>query len=249
MDCNTARLLLALAKPNSPELDAGEADALSEHLAACSDCKALARSEQAFDDTVGALIQNVSPPPDGVARLRQRLQKDRRLLYRRWYVHRAREVAAAAAVLLLAWWGYSWWQYAHRPSVDVDALAWQIASLRSETTGPAQQEQWFRQTFGVHTVLPSDLNYAYLTERTLSHFKGRAVPELIFWNGPNYARVRVLSGKDFNLAESMKQSGSAAAGLTIEIRPHPSNPGFPYLVEYNAASLDWLILNSQPPTL
>ena len=37
MDCNTARLLLEYARPNSSELAATETRALEEHLSACDD--------------------------------------------------------------------------------------------------------------------------------------------------------------------------------------------------------------------
>jgi hypothetical protein len=249
VECKTARLLLEFARPNASELDRSEADALNDHLTSCPDCKAVAQSGRQADERIGQAMRDVSPPLDARTRLRQRLDAERKVLYRRWIVRRARDVAAAAAVLIAAWWGYVRWQHLHRPSIDVNNIAVEIAAMRADGVGPGPQEKWFRATYGTETVLPPDLNYGYLIECSMQSLDGRTVPKLGFFNGTNYASVLVLSAKQFDLGGSLQQSGSAASGITIEIRPHPSNPHYAYLVEYTGGSLDWLVVNTQPPTL
>src|SRR5262245_47235500 len=114
MDCKSARLLMEFARPGSAELDAGEADALQQHLADCPDCAALAAAERRADEHIGRAIREV-PLPEGLQkRLLKRLDDERTA----WYLRRVTRVAAAAILLFaVGLLGYFLW-FRDLPAVD-----------------------------------------------------------------------------------------------------------------------------------
>src|SRR5437879_2213818 len=125
MDCRTARLLLTFARPRAAELEAGAAEALTDHLAECAECGALARAEHQVDRLLGLAMRQVSTPLDLRQRLLTRLQVERRNWYQRLPREHPRIAAAVAAVLLLA--GGLAVYAAFRPprALDLQDLAWQ----------------------------------------------------------------------------------------------------------------------------
>lgn len=244
MECRTARLLLDFARPRASELEAAEAEELQNHLAGCPECRALARAEHQADELLARAMRDVPLPPDGQARLQQRLDAARAALYRRWLARRARDAAVAAVLLLAAWLGYAHWAGGRR-QVDVEKVTEAIDDLRGERR--EQLEQWFSQHYHIKTVLPGDFNYAFLVARSRQDFMGTAVPCLVFVRGTSFAEVLVLSGKQFDLPALPQQGGSG--GVTIEIRPNPADPNFAYLILYNGNSLGWLITEAQPQVM
>jgi len=154
MDCKSARLLMEFARPGSAELDAGEADALQQHLADCLDCNALAAAERRADEHIGRAMRDV-PLPEGLQeRLLKRLTAERDAWYLRWAKR-----AAAAAVLFFAvgLLGYFLW-FHDRPVVSSDVVRRML-----DHEGLATKEEVteaFKKTLGVTVVLPGDLNYA-----------------------------------------------------------------------------------------
>src|SRR5689334_21028662 len=125
MDCNTARFLVALCRPNMPELEACAAQALNHHLAECSECGVLVRAEQLDERRLGASMRDVPLPVNLRERLLTRLQEERRAWYRHLPQRHPRIAAAIAAVFLLTV-GLAVYA-AIRPAraLDLEAIAYQ----------------------------------------------------------------------------------------------------------------------------
>ena len=58
MDCRTTQLLLTFARPKASELGPCEEEAVNNHLAACSECAALARSDAVGMARVGVKVDH-----------------------------------------------------------------------------------------------------------------------------------------------------------------------------------------------
>src|SRR5215211_1502430 len=98
MDCKTARLLLAFARPCATELDAAGVQALEAHLADCHECGPLARLENRLDEHLGQAVRDVPLPPGLRTRLLAGLRPDP--WHQRRWVRAAAGLAAAAALVL-----------------------------------------------------------------------------------------------------------------------------------------------------
>ncbi len=244
MDCRTARLVIAIAGLRTAELDGQDREVLDDHLRECRDCARLAETEGRADRCLGQAMAGVPEPPGLKARLHERLHAERTSWYRRWFLRRARDVAAAAAMLALVWLGYSYWVYYHRPVVDVANVVAEANDLRGQSS--EQIERWFRQEYGMHVVLPRDFNYTYLVSRARQDFHGRPVARLLFSNGQNFAEVFVLSARQFDLEASLQHLRDGSGGIVVEIRRHPADPSIAYLIQYSGESLDWLVAYDQP---
>src|SRR5262245_25872138 len=155
MDCRTARLLLDFVRPLAPELEAGEAEGLHDHLVDCPECRSIVHTERHLDDHIGQAVRAVPVPTDLQARILARLQRERKTWYRRrlW----APVTGAAAAVLLLAvWFGLGHHKPRVAPNLDFHALNLQAGSR------PDQVENWFKESQHLVTVVPPQFNYNYL---------------------------------------------------------------------------------------
>jgi len=244
MDCKTARFVLEFNQPHLSELDRDEADALERHLAECPECKLAAKTERQMDERLGTAMRGVAVPKDLRERLLVGLDSERHTLYRRWAFRRVREVAAVAAVLVVACTGYAYWQASQRTVIDTELFA-SAEELRG--TSAADVEQWFLQEYSLKTALPRNFNYAYLYDRELQDLEHRSVASLRFQRGENRAEVFVLNAKQFNLPACLAQQRAGSGGITVEIVQCPQDANTAYLIRYNSASLDWLILEGQAP--
>ncbi len=228
MDCKTARLLLEFARPTAPELDPAEAERLHEHLADCPDCGPLCQVERKVDDHLARAVRAV-PLPEGLeARLGDRLRRERRAWYRRrlWVPG----VAAAAAAVILAV-SLDIGRHRSLPGVDLERLYHELISRAGAS--PAQVEEWFQNTYHVHTVAPAQFNYNLLTFYDLADFKGQRVPVLMFQRGQATARVYILSAEQFDLDAIRPAPGYPAEVIRSD------NPQFAYVVIYTGERLDW----------
>lgn len=262
MDCRTARLLLDYARPSETELDAGEATALHGHLDGCPECAALGHTERRLEEHLGAAVRAV-PVPEGLRdRLLARLQKDRREWYQRWWLRRAVGAAAAAVILLTGWLVFARSQRPPVPNVE------DIESLLVAAT-PDSIEEWFRDTYKVHTVVPPQFNYALLTHYDLANFPvqvaepipflrpaHRRVPFLFFIKtdlaadgGPRVhsARVYILSDKEFDLKRITEGHLPGSGGNKIEVRRHPDNRHIVYVIVYTSNTLDPFLVDQPRP--
>jgi hypothetical protein len=234
MDCKTARLLLEFARPGSPELDAGEAEALRQHLGDCSDCGALAAAENRADEQLGRAMRAVSVPAGLRQRLLTRVAAARPAWHRRWLV---RGVAAAAAVVLLGGFGY--WLLSGSPAAVSPAEIRRLADHQGSTKEDITKG--FEEHFGVEVVLPDHLNYTLLDSYGLQVIQGRQVPYvLLFAPGGKrddppaaLAQVYILSSGQFDLDETFKAINSLSPGSRYSFEATFSKDKDPlYLIFY-----------------
>jgi hypothetical protein len=233
MDCRHARLLLDFTRPRGTELEPTETEALETHLADCPECGAQARAERRFDEHLSRAVRDV-PVPDGLRdRLVGRLSAARDAWYRR-RLFRAAGVLAAA-VLLAAVGGLLIWHESRRPYFEVS----EVSVDERPTNTPADVEGWFRKTYGLATVAPSDraLDYTWLTYYGLEEFQGRHVPMLLFaYNRPDRqarAKVYIVTDQEFRgLRAQINQVHKLSGGYSLEVLPNRDAPGVYYVVLY-----------------
>jgi hypothetical protein len=238
MDCKAARLLLAFCRPKAAELDAHEAAALEQHLAACSPCAALARAEQQIEQQLSLVMRDVPLPPDLRQRLHRRLHAERKAWYRNLPLRHPRVATAVAALLLLAI-GLALY-LAIRPPRPLD-LAEIAEKWNAEVPASREQIQKAFEDLGFPIVAPAEFNYQYLASYDLQVFAGKRVPHLLFLRGPNYAAVYILSGSDFDVRAAVDQPREGSGRFTVELRPGPAHAKVAYLIKYTGGSLDWLL--------
>lgn len=244
MDCRTARLFLTLSCSRAPELEACLGEALNLHLAECSACGSLARTESQIERQLGQAMRDVPVPADLRQRLQMRLRAERSTCYRTLPRRHPRVAAAVAAVLLL---GIALAAYAAiRPPPYLD-----LADLADKWNGqvPASPEvvQKAFEDLGFRTVVPSGFNYQYLDSYDLQRLAGRWVPCLCFVRGPNHASVYILSGKQFDIRSAALQPHEGSGRFTVELRPGPADSNVAYLIKYTGGSLEWLVEEEKSP--
>jgi hypothetical protein len=238
MDCKTARLLFDFVRPKSGELDAAELADFEQHLAGCPECDSLSRAERGVDFAIGKVMRAVEVPAGLQNRLMERLDRERGDVYLRWFGHAGR-VAAAAAVVIAAVWGVYAWNQAHLPKVD---MAQAEDDVHNSIAAPPAEDflaDYFQRE-GYAGGIPK-LNYPLLADYGMHSFQGRQVPQLIFVNPQtgSYAKVRLLSAKQFNLA-SPPYDFQPAAGYPVKLVLWPDVSGSAAEVEYTGDSPNWI---------
>jgi hypothetical protein len=244
MDCRTAHLLLDFHRPPT-ELEAGEAEALENHLIDCTACARLARDERRLDEHLGRAMRDVALPEGLRDRLVARLNTPQTLpLPPRRFGRGAWSFTAAAAILLLAFGGAL---LASRPrSVDVSQLrhdTW--TQFNPDRT---QVDDWL-QAGRYRVPAPDMFEYNLLTHYHLANLQGQRVPMLLF-TSPNHrhvyqARVYLLDAKQFDLDALREAPPSQDSGCAVVFVPHPTDPRFAYLVVHNAENLNPFMASTQ----
>jgi hypothetical protein len=240
---------LEFTGPRRPaELEVGEAAALESHLHACPDCAAVARAARSADEVLGRALRDVPVPADLRTRLLAHLDAERDARYRRRSQRWLGAAAAAAALLAALWWGYDSWRYHHRSNVVLE-YATDLLDQQGLNPTPENVEHWFAHTARVSTRAPGDrmFNYALLTYYDLTDLQGQRVPLLLFTSGRYQARVYILSDRQFNLQTALATPSALASGCKAEVRPHPTDPHFAYLIVYTSETLE-PFTETQPST-
>ncbi len=241
MDCKTARLLLDVHQPRAGEIDPEEFAALESHCAACPDCAAVAHAERLADARLAAAVSDV-PLPDGLrGRLLGRLADDRRAAFRRKAVWMTRVASGAAAGLLVAF-GITYWIFAHRPALNLEA----VRDAEIEKMGSPRAEwvqEWFRAHRGVAMVAPAQFDYAFLAHYDMGDCQGKRVPQLVFVrdqaDARTWASVYVVSRRQFDLARLPEETaGLETQGFRVLVQPDDEDPDTAFLIFFTGASLD-----------
>lgn len=235
MDCNTARLLLAFARPQANDLDAADMVELDTHLAGCPDCAPFAARQRGFDDAVGRVLRKVDVPDRLGPLLHEQLGLD---LTTKLHHRAVWRYAAAAVVLIALVAGVGSWSLWPKPRLDGEQM-W--ADLQGSQPGLTEIEKFYRDN-GSEVVLPRDLQYGHLKfPLGFSEFQGQKVPCLFFVNHDgNYASVRVLSAQKFdfhNQKEFHSPPDDSYPKLLIDFSP---DRRFAYLIVYTGKDLNWL---------
>jgi len=229
---------MGFSGPRAPELEACAGEALNIHLAECSECGALARTEHQVERQLGLAMRNVPLPTDLRCRLLMRLQGERRSWYKRLPQRHPRVAAAGAAVLLLA---VGLGVYAAiRPPRSLDLLAIADKWNAQVQASPDEVQKSFEER-GFKVVVPPDFNYQYLASYGLQEFAGKLVPHLHFIRGQNHATVYILSASQFDVRAAVDQPRQGSGRFTIELRPGPVNSNVAFLIKYTGGSLDWFL--------
>jgi hypothetical protein len=244
MDCQTARLLFGFS-PTSRELAGTEGDALENHLAACAECGQLAQSERRFHAHMSQAMSQVAVPEGLQLRILARLKVERGDAIRRWVGRGTRAALAAAALILVSWFAYTFWQ---KPpaTLDLDLIH---NNMVVDLNSPSKErvEQWFAQTHHVAIQAPPQFDYAWLTHFDLAEFEGKRVPMLLFVRDQVAARVYIITAKDFNFANLPDSSNKiSSSGITVEVR-HAPGTEYAYVIVYKGDSLDPVLEKTEVP--
>jgi hypothetical protein len=225
MDCNDDRLLLAFARPLTPELEESEAEALADHLSHCLECAALEQRERRLDEPIARAMRAIPVPPGLRDRLIDRLASERTVKRRRMVLR----WAAAAACLVLAFGG-AWYQWGPQPAI-VD-----LAALHSEANDqpdtPAKVEEWFRARGFKSMAAPASFDYVCLVNCLVADFHGKPVPLLEFRRDRDTAWVYVLDEQRFDLAALEAQSGHSGGSYFVEWQRDPVHPHVAFVIIY-----------------
>ncbi|MBV8614229.1 MAG: hypothetical protein JOY66_10725 [Acetobacteraceae bacterium] len=219
MDCHDVRLLLALTRRGGDTTDPTDRALVQEHLHACPDCAALARSEQLLDTALGTAMRAVPIPAGLQTRLLAQLALRR--------VPRWPRIAAAAAVLLLAIGAAGTaWALRPLPVVDLD-VANQL--INGQPRDPDEVKQWYRER-GIEMEPLRTFEHAYLWSLEVMELDGRRVAKLVFFNPDRaaIAQVIVLPAHQFNTQE-LKEGNFLSTPNRVFIDP-VSSSDFVYLI-------------------
>jgi hypothetical protein len=218
--------MLDFARPQRPELESDDLEALDSHLADCPECGPLAQTERQIDNRISRVMQAVPIPESLHERLLTKLETDRKS--RNWKRRRWLAIPAAAAALLLATWlGLNWFAKPQRISVEelADLEYGKVINPRTEMV-----QDYFRGE-GIFAIAPANANYSLLSDCYVTSLQGKKVAKLVFTDGKNSARVYILPTKDFDVAEAERNQPMDGSGWKAEIHYDPSGK-FAYLVIY-----------------
>jgi hypothetical protein len=195
------------------DLSAEDRQALEEHLAQCPECGATISRERAFHGRVSQAMLAVPVPDSLRAQLHTALAIDRSRVWRRKIIQ---VTAAAAAVLLIAFAGWTWW---NRPqSVDLGSLA----QLEEQQVGASpEMVNIFFESKGARMDWPPDFDPNLLRDEKMVDFKGRQVPQLIFQRGEGMAKVYVLRKSQFKMAKGGPRNWVGSKNCTLEVIEGP----------------------------
>jgi hypothetical protein len=244
MDCQTARLLFGFS-PTSRELAGSEGDALESHLAGCVDCGTLAQTERRFHAHMSQAMSQVAIPEGLQLRILARLKVERGDAYRRWAGRGMRAALAAAALVLVNWFAWTFWQ---KPPADLD-LNRIHQDMFVDLNSPSKEgvEQWFAQAHHVTIQAPEQFDYAWLTHRDMADFEGKRVPMLLFVRDQVSARVYIITKKDFNFANLPNSSNKiSSSGITVDVW-HTPGSDFAYVIVFKGDSLDPVLQKEEIP--
>jgi uncharacterized C2H2 Zn-finger protein len=242
MDCRTARSLLDLARPQSGEMHAAEADALDQHLNSCPECDALFRQERHIEAHVGRAVRLV-PEPRGLRQMiLDRLSYERRVWLRRLALKAAGFASAAAVLLSLGVWSMGWLA-GPLAKVFLTEIQEEARDKHLRASNPESVAEWFVTHRKTSIEPPVDvaggriLNYNLLAEYDLKSFQGgKQAPMLLFAKNDLRLQVWVLSGQRFDLAQLHEQPPPAPSlGWKTEVIFAPSGsqtPQWAYVLVY-----------------
>jgi hypothetical protein len=241
MDCSTARLFLQFQRPNAQDLDGPEARELSEHLAHCTQCNALARTERRLDQHLGRAMRAVEVPEGLRTEILRRVAAERSAWYRRWFGKATRWVAAAALVLLVLGAGYSWWYFRPPGPIAADHVAMDYNVRRPDLN----EVNCIFKRLGSAPCAPTFVNYAYLSARPgmveLPGYENVKVPHLVFMDADRsrkrFVEIFVLGNQKYRVEDIEKDGGYT---YSLQVYQDPDNRKDTYLILYTGDNWEWL---------
>jgi len=233
MNCQGARQLLEFARPRGFDLDSDDRAALEAHLEHCPECDALLRGRREFDDKLGTAVRDV-PAPKGLAeRIKARLRQERDDYWRQWLGRVTRYTAAAAAVLLLGFFGFNFWRE-HRPRAPGDDA---VKEVERFIFSPRDRDavRSYLASRGEKGLLLPDFNYTFLRSVGVTELADKRVPCLLFVRPASAesaaatAEVYLLRSDRFNLSDLAEGEGS---GDRYKVRVELPRKDCAYVIVY-----------------
>jgi hypothetical protein len=243
MDCKTARLLLAFARPQAGEIQEADAADLERHMANCPACAEAARFDRLLDQQLGRAVRAVEVPAGMQTAILSRLEKHAKT-WQRW-VKRAGQIAAAAVLLLAA--GLLCWHILHRPPLDLVKVHEEHNSLaQSERPSPASLQAYYRK-LGFAVQPPDNFNYNLVIAFGVANLQGQQVPRLVFLrrggprgeDDPNHALVYLVSNRQFDL-KALAESPELESGQYKVTVYHQAGELQSIVVVHNGEDVNWL---------
>jgi hypothetical protein len=249
MDCSSARLFLQFARPGGPDLDGPEAGELEAHLAHCSECNALALTQDRLDQHLGRAMLAVEVPRSLKAQIVQRLASERGAWYRRPFGRVAGILAAAAALLLLV----GGWYAFYKPPVRQIALDSVLESFIATPPGEEAANELL-QMLANRSVprgcAPHFVNYEYLIGGPslailpgTQDYKPVVVPQFIFSQPPTPNSPRDRRAVVFALPRKMYELENLTKdhGYPFQLEKVVEEKGdFVYLILHTGKDRRWL---------
>lgn len=241
MNCETARMLFEFDR-KAEQMPPSEADGLRAHCAECPVCAAWTARSRNVDDVLGRAMRVVPVPDQLSQRILSKMGSERRRVRQRRWLRSAAGLAAAAAILLAVWAGLDW--QARRPvRLDLDYIGNQ-AFVELANPSAESVEGSFREK-GVELTAPRDLNYRFFRYHGFAELQGKRVPFLLFVRDRDQARVYILDGRQFDVADALNHSQSAGSGCKAVVLREPTDRRFAYLVVHTGDALDPFVFSDK----
>lgn len=239
MDCDLARLLLALARPG--ELPASDADALARHLQTCAGCAAKASAATRFDGVVRTAICDVPTPVEGKLGALRAVRVAEAKRRRRRFARAGSLVAAALVVAGLAT------GTAARLRIDADGNRI-VADAGLAVENPEGEVRAYLADQGVPPP-PFDFDYAHHLNHGRLSILGTDAPAVTFAvAGPGgrieTATAYALSRNRFHLADLRF---AQASFYNVTVLDGPDGSGVRWAVVHTTPSLAPFALKPVPP--
>jgi hypothetical protein len=236
MDCRDAQFYLRFRRPGSDELGPEATADLDHHLAECPACGQAARSEAAFDRTIGSAMTAVAIPTGLRNRLVTHVAARRGTALRR-KAYRYAGLATAAMVLL----GVGIGALNTRVVPNVESLI-----ILNEPQDAEQQEAAVRTWLAQNKLppqLPENFDYALHVHHGVERVQDRDVPVVVFRdrNGPGFAKVYIFrNDARFKTDELREQIGktNSRSQCTATVATVSDARGVVYVIVYTGPSLD-----------
>lgn len=241
MNCHEAQQLSAFARPGVAELDAADVAALERHLADCTECRSVFRSERRHDEALAQRFLAVPIPGGAHNRVIGRLRSDRTA----WWRTRLLGSAAVVIAIVLA---STVWERSSRPTFDPNAVALaayeQSGQWRLADEARMSVERWLR---GIDASLaaPAEWKYRYVTFLGRSDFEGvKSVPTIVLSRGDATARIYVVRDNAFRNLDGYDLP-IEEGGWTVVVRRYPDLPGWVLIAVIGGGPVDLFL---HPPT-
>lgn len=200
MSCQEIQNRIIAMRSFSHDEDALLTEETRQHVAQCSGCQKLLKTDSQFDAMLHQVMHQVSAPESLESGIQWRLRQQRRARQRSRTLYWS--LAAAAALLMAI--SVNW--YIHRP-YDLSNLAVAMSQLDGQQSAvsfdPAQGQQkaelfqWLRRN-GFSSEVPARLKLQFLTGASVVQIGGRKVPVLELKVGGAISRVCLLQRRFFD---------------------------------------------------
>ncbi len=225
-----ARLLSLVAGPNNSELTPEDRTELESTLNAWPELAEQLKLEREFEARIAKTMQAVSVPSDLKLKIESSLTASQGGGFRK----KTYWAMGLAASLLLGFGGVSAYRIANAPTLDLNELIVQA-------DGEADNPRGSVENYLGHRFSPeSPINLNLLAFVGSDRLQGRDLPMIYLRNGSKnvYAKVYVVSSKDFRVAETLPATISGFYGHKVEKLRDKDRKDLIYVILYTGDSIN-----------